>query len=66
MPNDTVRKRPHSSVADEKPRDARVDRELADREFVDERLGERFRSLLEQRSSNPGESIPPGLPGLGE
>jgi Transposase DNA-binding/Transposase DDE domain len=58
MPNDNVRKRRHSSVADEKPHDAWVDRELADCEFVDERLGKRFRSLLEQLSSSPGDSIP--------
>jgi hypothetical protein len=58
MPNDIVRKRRHSSVAVEKAHDAWVDRELADCDFVDERLGKRFRSLLEQLSSSPGDSIP--------
>jgi hypothetical protein len=57
MPNDNVRKRRHS-VAGEEPHDAWVDRELADCDFVDERLGKRFRSLLEQLSSSPGDSIP--------
>src|SRR5260370_12079668 len=58
MPNDNVRKRRQSSVADEKPQEGWVDRELADCDFVDERLGKRFRSLLEQLSSSPGDSIP--------
>ena len=49
--SDTVRLR---SLA----HDAWVDRELADYDFVDERLGKRFRSLLEQVSSSPGDSIP--------
>jgi hypothetical protein len=35
-----------------------VDRELADRDFTDERIGECFRSLLGQFSASPGESIP--------
>lgn len=38
-----VRKGRHSSVADEKPHEAWVDRELADCEFVDERMGKRLR-----------------------
>jgi hypothetical protein len=58
MPNDNVRKRRRCSVADEKTHGAWVDRELAGCEFVDERLGKRFRSLLEQLSSSPGDSIP--------
>ena len=58
MPNDNVRKRRRSAVAVEKPHEAWVDRELADCDFVDERLGKRFRSLLEQHSSSPGDSIP--------
>ena len=57
MPNDNVRKRRRSAIADAKPQDAWVDRELADCDFTDERLGKRFRSLLEQLSSNPGDSI---------
>ena len=35
-----------------------VERELAGCEFADERLGKRFRALLEQLSSSPGDSIP--------
>jgi hypothetical protein len=58
MPNDTVRKRRQPSVADAKSPDAWVDREVADCEFKDERLGKRFRSLLGQLSSSPGDSIP--------
>ena len=58
MPNDNVRKRRRSSVAVEKLHEAWVDRELADCDFVDERLGKRFRSLLGQLSSSPGDSIP--------
>jgi hypothetical protein len=58
MPNDTVRKRRQPPVADAKSPDAWVDREVADCEFKDERLGKRFRSLLGQLSSSPGDSIP--------
>ena len=58
MPNDTVRKRRQSRIADAKLPEAWVDREVADCEFKDERLGNRFRSLLEQLSSSPGDSIP--------
>ena len=58
MPNDTVRKRRQSRIADAKPPEAWVDREVAECEFKDERLGKRFRSLLEQLSSSPGDSIP--------
>src|SRR5882757_2754195 len=58
MPNDTVRKRRQSPVADAKSPDAWVDREVADCVFRDERLGKRFRSLLQQLSSSPGDSIP--------
>lgn len=35
-----------------------IDREVSDCEFEDERLGKRFRSLLAQLSSSPGDSIP--------
>ena len=45
-------------VADAKSPDAWVDREVADCEFKDERLGKRFQSLLAQLSSSPGDSIP--------
>ncbi len=58
MPNEIVRKRRQSRIADAKPPEAWVDREVADCEFKDERLGKRFRSLLEQLSSSPGDSIP--------
>jgi hypothetical protein len=57
MPNDTVRKRRQSPVADAKSPDTWVDREVADGVFRDERLGKRFRSLLQQLSSSPGDSI---------
>jgi hypothetical protein len=58
MPNDTVRKRRQSRISDAKPPEAWVDREVADCEFKDERLGKRFRSLLEQLSSSPGDGSP--------
>jgi hypothetical protein len=58
MPNDTVRRRRQSLIAGAKLHDSWVGRELADCEFKDERLGKRFRSLLEQLSSSPGDSIP--------
>ncbi len=58
MPNDTVGKRRQSPVADAKTPDTWVDREVAACEFKDERLGKRFRSLLERLSSSPGDSIP--------
>jgi hypothetical protein len=58
MANDTVRKRRQASIADAKSPDTWVDRELAECEFKDERLGKRFRALLEQLSSSPGDSIP--------
>ena len=47
-----------SSAVDAKPRGDWVDRELAGCEFKDERLGKRFRGLLAQLSSSPGDSIP--------
>ena len=58
MPNGKVRERRGASVAEAKPPRAWVERELADCEFKDERLGKRFRSLLEQLSLSPGDSIP--------
>lgn len=58
MPNGKVRKRRQSRIADAKSPASWVDREVADCEFKDERLGKRFRSLLEQLSSSPGDSIP--------
>jgi|SRR5215831_851746 len=35
-----------------------IDQELADTEFCDERLGKRFRSLLQRLAANPGQGIP--------
>lgn len=58
MPNGKVRKRRQSCVAEAKSPAAWVEREVTDCEFRDERLGKRFRSLLEQLSSSPGDSIP--------
>lgn len=58
MPNNSVRKRRQSRIAEVKLPEAWVDREVAECEFKDERLGNRFRSLLEQLSSSPGDSIP--------
>jgi hypothetical protein len=58
MSNETVRERRRSAVADAALPSTWVDRELADCEFKDERLGKRFRALLEQLSASPGESIP--------
>jgi len=53
-----VRARRRQSVADAPSKGDWVGRELADCEFKDERLGMRFRSLLEQFAESPGESIP--------
>jgi Transposase DNA-binding/Transposase DDE domain len=58
MPNENVRKRRRPAIADAEAQGAWVDRELADCDFKDERLGKRFRSLLEQLSSSPGDTIP--------
>jgi hypothetical protein len=58
MPNRDVRKRRQRSVADAKPGKEWIDRELADCDFRDARLGKRLRALLEQLSSSPGDSIP--------
>jgi Transposase DNA-binding len=58
MSNETVRTRRRRTVPYKKPLNTWLDRELADCEFKDERLGRRFRALLEQLSSSPGDSIP--------
>src|ERR1700691_5340338 len=58
MANEDVRARRRRTVPDAQPPNAWVDRELADCEFKDERLGKRLRSLLAQLSSSPGDSIP--------
>jgi hypothetical protein len=59
MSDEIVRRRRGQAVPCEKPpRNSWLDKELADCDFKDERLGKRFRSLLEQLSSSPGDSIP--------
>jgi hypothetical protein len=58
MPKDNVRKRRRSAVAGKKAQGTWVDGELADCDFKDEPLDKRFRSLLGQLSSSPGDSIP--------
>ena len=58
MPNRNARKRRQFSVADAKREKKWIDRELADCEFRDARLGKRLRALVEQLSSSPGDSIP--------
>ena len=58
MPNISVRKRRRSSIAGEEADDSWVEREIAECEFKDERLGKRFAALLGQLSSSPGDSIP--------
>ena len=57
MANEIVRGRRRRTVPYEKPPSTWLDHELADCEFKDERLGKRFRSLIEQLSSSPGNSI---------
>jgi hypothetical protein len=58
MSDEIVRGRRRRAVPRERPSESWLDRELADCEFKDERLGKRFRSLIEQLSSSPGDSIP--------
>jgi hypothetical protein len=58
MPNQSGRGRKRQSLGDTKRSNAWVDRELADCDFKDERLGKRLRSLLGRLATNPGESIP--------
>jgi len=58
MANEIVRRRRGRSVLHEKPPASWLDHELADCDFKDERLGKRFRALIEQLSSSPGNSIP--------
>ena len=58
MSSKQVRADGRQAVADENMDSGWVDRELAEGVFGDERLGKRFRSLLEQLSSSPGGSIP--------
>ena len=58
MPDKHVRARRRQSVASAQSNDNWIDRELAECDFKDERLGKRFRMLLEQLSDGAGESIP--------
>jgi hypothetical protein len=63
MPNETVREHRRRCVGDENASVDWVDREIDGCEFRDERLGKRFRSLLEHLSSHSGGSIPPWIAG---
>ena len=58
MANISVGEPRRSSIAGEERDDSWVDRETADCEFKDERLGKRFAALLGHLSSSPGDSIP--------
>src|SRR5688572_5557142 len=58
MSNKLARDRRWGAVADAKVPNAWVDREIAGCAFRDERLGKRFRSLLERLAASPGETIP--------
>src|ERR1700726_1707231 len=58
MSNKPVRVRRRGVVADSELTTAWLDRELADCDFRDERLGKRFRSLLNHLAAKPGESLP--------
>ena len=59
MSNGFVRKRRGATVLREKPLPSSwLDTELADCQFKDQRLGKRFRSLIEQLASSPGDAIP--------
>jgi hypothetical protein len=58
MPNGKESQRRRGAVAFAEPLDSWIDRELEECTFVDERLGKRFRTLLEQLSDGTGETIP--------
>ena len=58
MSDGPVRERRRRAVADANTPSEWVDRELVGCEFKDERLGKRFRVLLEHLSNGMGESIP--------
>ena len=58
MSNRPVRVRSWRVVADSELTTAWLDRELADCDFRGERLGKRFRSLLNHLAAKPGESLP--------
>lgn len=56
--SNNVRGRRRGAIAGANPTRAWLDRELADCDFRDERLGKRFRCLVDQLAAKPGESIP--------
>src|SRR5271154_4886509 len=58
MPEIPVRARRRQSVADQKTDKSWIDDDFGDVTFADERLGKRFRTLLGQLSSSPGDAIP--------
>jgi hypothetical protein len=58
MPKGRGSQRWRRAVAFAEPPNSWVDRELEECTFADERLGKRFRTLLEQLSDGAGESIP--------
>jgi hypothetical protein len=58
MSDEIVRGRRRRAIPRERSPESWLDRELADCDFEDEQLGKRFRSLIGQLSSSPGDSIP--------
>ena len=58
MPEKPVRARRQRAIADKNTGEGWIDGEFGDTTFADERLGRRFRTLLEQLSSSPGGAIP--------
>jgi hypothetical protein len=58
MPNGRGSQRWRRAAAFNEPPNSWIDQELEECTFVDERLGKRFRTLLEQLSEGTGESIP--------
>lgn len=58
MPNGRGSQRWRRAVAFAEPPGSWIDQELDGCSFVDERLGHRFRTFLEQLATAPGESIP--------
>lgn len=58
MSNRDVRRRRGITVAARDPSRVWLDEEVAQCDFKDERLGRRFRKLLEQIGSSPGDTIP--------
>jgi hypothetical protein len=58
MPEKPVRARRQRAIADKNTGEGWIEGEFGDTTFADERLGRRFRTLLEQLSSSPGDAIP--------